>query len=230
MVDVVLVPGGFHGGWYFSPILPVIRAAGHIVHAVTLTGLGERRHLSSLATNLDTHIQDVLALIEHERLEDIVLLGHSYAGMVISGVADRLPGKVKCLVYLDALVPDDGDSVFSLLPDAAISVFCAMTRDGMGVPPSPGMDERTSDHPLGSFLQPIRLGGGEKIIPRKMFVWCSRAFRGPFEAIHDRLLDQTDWQVSHVPFGHDIMNESAETVIRLILSASDGTYFDPPLR
>lgn len=222
MADIVLVPGGFHGGWYFSPILAALRSRGHNVHAVTLTGLGDRRHLASHATNLDTHIADVLAVIEHERLDNIVLLGHSYAGMVISGVADRLAGRVQTAIYLDAVVPEDGDSIFSLMPEAAINVFCAITPDGLGTPPPPGLDARTAPHPIATFLQPIRLSGAEKQVPRKIFVWCSRNSHGPFGPIHDRLSGDPDWEVYKVPFAHDIMAESPETIINLAHAAGTG--------
>lgn len=228
MTDIVLVPGGFHGAWYFSPILDDIRAAGHNVHAVTLTGLGDRRHLASASVNLDTHIADVLAVIEHEKLEDVVLLGHSYAGMVIAGVADRIPHKIKALVHLDALVPENGESIFSLMPDVAIQVFCATTTDGIGVPPPPGLDARTAHHPLASFLQPVRLGGAEKTIARKIFVWCGRQSQGQFGAIHDRLKSDPGWEVYRVPFGHDIMNESPGTVTSLILATASGQPFLAP--
>jgi pimeloyl-ACP methyl ester carboxylesterase len=165
---------GFHGGWYFSPILADIAKAGHNVHAVTLTGLGDRRHLGDGKTNLDTHIQDVISLIEHERLENVIILGHSYAGMVISGVADRLAGQIKTVIYLDALVPDNGDSIFKLMPDVSIHVFCGLTADGITAPPPPGLDPRACAHPLASFLQPIVLTGGEQRVARKIFVWCER--------------------------------------------------------
>jgi pimeloyl-ACP methyl ester carboxylesterase len=225
MTDIVLVPGGFHGGWYFSAILPAIRAAGHRVHAITLSGLGERRHLNGQPVNLDTHIDDVVQLIEHEQLDDIVLLGHSYAGMVIAGVADRLAGRVRTLIHLDALVPADGDSIFSLMPDAAINVFFATTPDGIGVPPPPGLDPRTAPHPIASFLQPIRLSGAEQAVPRKIFVWCRRDSHGPFGPIHDRLQTDRSWEVHAVPFGHDIMNEAPETVKDLVLAAAQGGPF-----
>lgn len=222
MADIVLVPGGFHGGWYFSPILPDIRKAGHNVHAATLSGLGDRRHLVSASINLDTHIQDVVSLIEHEMLENVILLGHSYAGMVISGVADRMAGKVKAAIYLDALVPESGDSIFKLMPEVSAQVFCGMTTDGISAPAPPGLDLRACAHPLASFLQPITLSGAEKQVPRKIFTWCARDSRGPFGSIHDRLKDNPSWEVVSVPYGHDIMNESPETVLSLVLSAANG--------
>ena len=91
MSTFVLIPGGWHGGWYFQPLAAALRARGHHAFAVTLTGLGERHHLLDSIVNLDVHIDDVVQLLEMERLSEVVLLGHSYGGMVLSGVIDRLP-------------------------------------------------------------------------------------------------------------------------------------------
>ena len=111
MTTFVLVPGGWHGGWYYSALAGRLREAGHQALPVTLTGIGERAHLSAPAVNLDTHVEDVLAVLESEKVTDAVLVGHSYAGMVITGVADRAaPGSVRRLVYCDAYVPQDGQS------------------------------------------------------------------------------------------------------------------------
>jgi pimeloyl-ACP methyl ester carboxylesterase len=110
----VLVHGAWHGAWCWRRVLPLLRGAGVEAHAVTLTGVGERAHLLSPAVDLHTHIQDVVGLIEAEELQRIVLVGHSYAGVVVTGVADRLqrerPGTLAHLVYLDAAVPSPGDS------------------------------------------------------------------------------------------------------------------------
>ncbi|MFF3573712.1 alpha/beta fold hydrolase [Nocardia jiangxiensis] len=110
----VLVPGGWHGGWSYTPLANALRQHGHDACPVTLTGVGDRNHLLTATTNLDTHINDVTAMLESERITDAVLVGHSYAGMVITGVADRVPERVATLVYSDAYVPDDGQSCFEL--------------------------------------------------------------------------------------------------------------------
>src|SRR3954470_23644370 len=102
MKNFVLVHGGRHGGWCWKKLVPFLRAAGHEVFTPTLTGLGERKHLASPGVNLETHIQDVLGVIEYEGLRDIVLVGHSYSGMVVTGVADTVPDLIARLVYLDA--------------------------------------------------------------------------------------------------------------------------------
>ncbi len=115
----VLVHGGWGGGWTFQALDRQLSARGHTVYRPTLTGLGERVHLASEQTSLSTHIQDVINTIEFEQLSDIILVGHSYGGMVISGVADSVPARIRRLVYVEGLVPDDGESVLDVHASAA---------------------------------------------------------------------------------------------------------------
>lgn len=117
MATFILVPGMCHGGWCFADLTGQLRGHGHTVHPLTLTGLGERSHLLHGGVNLDTHIEDVTALLAAENVHDAVLVGHSYGGMVITGAADRMPERVDCLVYLDAVVPAHGDSCRALVSD-----------------------------------------------------------------------------------------------------------------
>jgi pimeloyl-ACP methyl ester carboxylesterase len=114
MATYVLVHGGWHGGWCWQKVTPRLRAAGHDVYTPTLTGLGERAHLLTPAVGLETHIEDVLGVLHYEDLQQVVLVGHSYGGMVITGVADQVPERIAQLVYLDAFVPQDGQSLIDL--------------------------------------------------------------------------------------------------------------------
>src|SRR5262245_7237499 len=111
MATYVLVHGGGHGGWCYQPVARLPAAEGHTVYAPTLTGVGERAHLLSAAVDLDMHIGDVVAVLHYEDLRDVVLVGHSYGGMVITGVADRVPDRIGDLVYLDAATPKNGESL-----------------------------------------------------------------------------------------------------------------------
>ena len=115
MANYVLVHGAWHGGWCYRDTARLLRAQGHTVITPTHTGVGERAHQSNEAITLETHIRDVVGAIEAEELSDVILCGHSYGGMVITGVADRLPGRVKAMVYLDAFIPKHGDSLIGLL-------------------------------------------------------------------------------------------------------------------
>jgi pimeloyl-ACP methyl ester carboxylesterase len=118
---------------------PLMNAAGHRLITPTYTGLGEREHLASPSNDLETHIQDMLAVIKYEDLSDIVLVGHSYGGMVATGVADRARDQVSQLIYLDAFVPRDGQSLFDLLPPEALKRMLEAMKagDGWRVPPNP---------------------------------------------------------------------------------------------
>ena len=116
MATFVLVHGAWHGSWCWKRVRKALQARGHDVFTPTLTGVGERSHLLSPDVNLDTHITDVVNLIRWEELSGIVLCGHSYGGCVITGVADRLSDRIAALVYLDAFVPEDGQSLYDILP------------------------------------------------------------------------------------------------------------------
>src|SRR4051795_805256 len=117
MTTYVLIPGACHGSWCFDELAAALRSRGHQVLAITLTGVAERAHLAHAGVNLDTHVTDVLAELAAHDVKDAVLVGHSYGGMVITGVADRVPEKVDALVYLDAFVPRDGESCWDLVND-----------------------------------------------------------------------------------------------------------------
>jgi pimeloyl-ACP methyl ester carboxylesterase len=117
MAIFVLVHGGGHGGWCYGRVARRLRAHGHDVHTPTLTGLGERKHLLRPALDLDTHISDVVNLLEYEDLDKVILVGHSYGGMVITGVADRAGGRIARMVYLDAAHPKNGESLADITPE-----------------------------------------------------------------------------------------------------------------
>lgn len=118
MTAFVLVPGAWLGGWCWRRLTPALEAAGHAVYRPSLTGLGERAHLGGATVDLDTHIADIVNLLVWEDLREVVLVGHSYAGMVVTGVADRASERLARLVHLDALVPDDGQAFFDFTPPA----------------------------------------------------------------------------------------------------------------
>ena len=128
MSTFLLVHGAWHGGWCWKRVTPLLRAAGHEVFTPTLTGLGERKHLMSPDIGLDTHVQDVVGVLEYEDLRDVILVGHSYAGMVITGVAGRTPERIAHLVYLDAFVPEDGKSLMDYQPPEMAELFHEGTR------------------------------------------------------------------------------------------------------
>src|SRR4051794_24598156 len=136
MATFVLVHGSWHGGWCWERLTPLLEAAGHVVYTPTLTGLGERADEATPDVGLMTHVQEIAALFESKDLRDVVLVGHSYAGMVITGVADAVDERIATLVYLDACVPQDGQGVMDILPGTRNFINMAnITGDGWLVPP-----------------------------------------------------------------------------------------------
>jgi pimeloyl-ACP methyl ester carboxylesterase len=180
MRHVVLVHGGWGGGWEWREVERLLRLKGRDVSRVTLTGLGERAHLISPSVNLDTHVEDVIRHLELEDLDDVVLVGHSYGGMVVTGVADRVPERIAQLVYVDAFVPRDGESLFDLLPEGFVDGLRSSAVDGRVPPPGgdPGYPpwylERVAEHPLAAFEQPLRLEGRGNDIP-STYIRCTES-------------------------------------------------------
>ena len=221
MTTFVLVPGGWKGSWAYEAVIPLLERAGHTVHALTLTGLRPTDDDATIATaNLDTHADDVLRLLDRAHLTDVTLVGHSYAGMVITAAADRARGRISRLVYLDALVPRDGESWWSLVNDYFREVATAGAATvGYAVRPPGNGDPRRRLHPLASFLQEIRLTGATDQIPRRDFVYCTGwADQTPFAELRSRLQADPDWQVHDFPTGHNVMQEAPEAVAELLLS------------
>ncbi|GAA2873282.1 alpha/beta hydrolase family protein [Streptomyces mexicanus] len=224
MATFVLVPGGWHGAWSFDPVVPLLERAGHIVHALTLTGLRpDDDDATVAAANLDTHADDVLRLLDRARITDATLVGHSYGGMVITAAADRARGRVARLVHLDAYVPRDGESCWSSTTERYRQAFIAgAASTGYAVLPPAGGDPRRRPHPLASFLQTIRLTGAVDQVPRREFVYCSGwEDRTPFAELRTRLLADPDWHVHDLPTGHNAMREAPDAVAALLLSGPE---------
>jgi pimeloyl-ACP methyl ester carboxylesterase len=133
MATIVLAHGAWSAAWAWKKMRPLFGAAGHEFFSPTYTGLGERAHLADPDIDLSTHVQDVTAVLEFEDLQDVTLLGHSYGGMVATGVADRVPGRLARVVYIDAFAPQDGQSLFDLVgPKAEANMRAGALKDGEG--------------------------------------------------------------------------------------------------
>lgn len=219
----VLVHGAWHGGWCWTPVAEELRGHGHRVHQPTLTGLGERQHLSSESVDLDTHVTDVMNLIKYEDLTDLVLVGHSYAGFVITAVANRMPERVAKLVYLDAFLPDPGDSFQSI---TGLDLQLHSTSEG--VAPLLGAAElgirdpvlqafveaRLCPHPLASMVQPLDYDPAKLAALDALYVLTSSLFE--YEA--GRAQHRGYRRILESDLGHDAMltnpNRIAELVAR----------------
>ncbi len=224
MSTFVLVHGGWHGGWTFSGIARILRAHGHDVFAPSLTGNGERSHLRSGTVNLDTHILDIENLIKWEHLDKVILCGHSYGGMVITGVADRIPERIAALVYIDAYIPADGDSCWSLTSGAFRSMFVEQAAaDGSWCEPPAEMvrrDPRFTAHSLASFRQRLRLSGNAQPVTRRGYAFASGFDGTPLAATYDRCKADPGWTVRAFPCGHNIMAAMPEELVQFLLEFS----------
>src|SRR5713226_3753400 len=165
MAVFVLVHGGWSGAHGFRAVRPPLRAAGHEVFTPSLTGIGERVHLTSPQVDLTTHIQDVVNVTLYEDLTDIALLGFSYGGFVVTGALEHIAHRVRHLVYLDAFVPNDGDTVFALAGRDGRSVI-ELGDEWLVAPPPREYDDpgeaafanaRRTPHPIGCFTEPVHL-------------------------------------------------------------------------
>lgn len=222
MTTYVLIPGACHGGWCFDDLAAALRSEGHRVLTPTLTGVAERAHLAHAGVNLETHVADVLAEFRVQRVTDAVLVGHSYAGMVITAVADRIPRQVASLVYLDAFVPNDGDSCWTLTTDEQRQWYTDVDATGYGVPPLPFFDERSTAHPLASLLQPVRLGDEPSGIHR-VFVYAQRwPTESPFAATYERLRTDPAWTTYSLDGAHNLMRDNHGDLVRILLEAACG--------
>jgi pimeloyl-ACP methyl ester carboxylesterase len=217
MKDFLLVHGTWGGGWQWRGVAERLRAKGHLVFTPTLTGLGEREHLVSRETNLDTHIQDIAAVITKEDLHDLVLVGTSYAGLVISGVADLMPDRIGTLIYLNAALPADGKCMLDTVSSerrAAVQRLADAEGDGYRIPSSLVLDtgieddaakqdflRRMSAHPLASLLQPLRLSGRYNEVPHKAYVLATKKISHHFQEYYDWAQRQPGW-TAHVIASH----------------------------
>jgi pimeloyl-ACP methyl ester carboxylesterase len=242
MANFVLVHGAWHGGWCWHRVTAVLQKDGHRVHAVTLTGLGERAHLLSPAITLDTHIDDVISAIEVEELSDVVLAVHSYAGMIGTAVADRLAKRLKHLVYVDAVVPKPGESWSSTQSAATqqqrLAAAQASTRFSFP-PPDPevfglhGDDHawvkrRQTPHPGHTYQTPLDFDVQRVAAVPRTFVNCTQPALATIEPSRLRVKDPRFWDGAWLPnskvvelkTGHDPMISEPAALARILLDCA----------
>lgn len=176
MTTYVLLPGAWSGGWQWRPVARLLREAGYEVHTPTLTGLGERVHLASPAVDLETHVADVLNVLAYEDLRGVVLVGFSYSGMVATAVAERAPARLAHLAYVDAFVPEDGQSLLDMAGPEVAAHFAAIARergDGWRIPHDPPDAPRRTAHPLKTFQGRVAIGNLEAAALPRTYVYCT---------------------------------------------------------
>ena len=228
MATFVLVHGSWAGSVVWRELAPRLRKAGHEVYAPTLTGIGARKHLLNREIDLDTHIQDVIGVIDDADLSDIVLVGNSYGGMVITGVADRIPEKVASLVYLDAFVPENGQSCLSLLPPG-VRLAAVLGEDWLAAPiPSASFgfkrpelialwDGKSGPHPLATLTQPVQLTGAIGSVKQKMYILATEPAR--FTQFYDKVKNDPGWMVHTLSCTTFIQLEMPDELTAILLQA-----------
>ena len=229
MGTFVLVHGAWIGGEIWQPIARPLRAAGHDVHAPTLTGVGARSHLLRAGIDLDTHITDILNVIKFEELSDIVLVGHSYGGMVVTGVVDAVPDKIVALVYLDAFVPENGQSLGDLV---AAGRTPALTGDGIAVAPLPpaafGLSPEkaavyqahVTPQPVATMNQKLALTGGIARIKRRVYIYANDPQPTGFTKFYERYRNDPAWEMHTLPCTHLVQLDMPDALIRILLGAA----------
>lgn len=242
---IVLVHGAWGGAWIWRRVLPGLRSAGHEVHAVTLTGVGERAHLLSPQVGLGTHIADVQGLIHAEELDDIVLVGHSYGGHIVTGAADRLldEGRVRlrCVVHVDAAIPFPGERWSSPHTPEVVAQREALAKAHGGAlpPPDPsgfgltGEDRawllrRQVPHPFGPYHDRLDFDGERLARVPRWFIDCTQPAYPTIAAARVRARSMPGWTVVEMATGHAPMVSDPAGLTALLLAAAAGR--EPPSR
>ncbi|HXQ51927.1 MAG TPA: alpha/beta hydrolase family protein [Stellaceae bacterium] len=223
-ITFVLVHGAWHGGWCWRRVADRLTAKGHRVFTPTLTGLADRSHLLSESVNLSTHVADVVNLIRWEELKDVVLCGHSYGGMVVTGVADKVSERIASLVYLDAFVPESGQSLQELtnrqipatgmsMPPVSAETFRVNERDRAWV------DRQCTPHPLGTVREKLALTGAYRAVQRRHYIRATAYPSAPFDAFYERFKADPGWIVHQVSCGHDVMVDMPDALAEMLEAA-----------
>jgi pimeloyl-ACP methyl ester carboxylesterase len=223
MTDFVLVPGSCHGGWWYEPLVDALDAHGHRGLALTLTGL-ELEAANPVGVNLDTHVDDVCAVVRATAAESgpVVLVGHSYGGSVITAAADRLPEDVSALVYLDAFVPEDGDSCYAMTDAGQREWYIGGAgKTGLSVEPLAFFDARARPHPLGTLIQRCHLTGAWRSVAVKRYV-AAMQWPGvsPFAPVTQRLEAEPGWTVQRWETRHNVLHDGPGRVLELLLDVA----------
>jgi pimeloyl-ACP methyl ester carboxylesterase len=218
MATYVLVHGAWGGGENWSPMARQLRAKGHDVHVAALTGLGERAHQMSPSITLSTHIADVAGLIDTQDLDDIILVGHSYGGMVISGVAAKWADHIRALVYVDAFLPRDGEALWDIADEPSRKHYIDAQRTSPGlVGPFPGSPLPEARHPLLTLLEPYRATGRDVAVRGRTYVYATRGAPTVFTKFHDRVNEDKSWSVHRVDAGHMVMHDQPALLLGILL-------------
>ena len=227
----VLVHGGWHGGWCWRRVADLLEKKGHKVFAPTMTGLGERSHLLDAKINLATHVTEIVNVVKWEGLSDIVLVGHSYGGVIISGVAEQVPEAIGSIVYLDAFVPENGEALVTLttrrqaiedlvqkgetsMKPVPAAVFEVNEKDRAWV------DGKCTPHPLATLTDKITLTGARDRIAKKAYIRATGYANPPFDSAQAKVKALAGWRVYELPCGHDAMVDMPDRLTEILLEVA----------
>lgn len=233
----VLVHGAWHGAWCWRHVLPLLRTAGHDAHAVTLTGVGERAHLLRRDITLRTHVSDVVNLVRCEELADVVIVGHSYGGLVITGAADALLAEgvaLRHLIYVDAVVPHTGECWASHHGAELVAArLAAAEADPHGALPPPDaalfglrgdaaawVNRRQTPHPFGLYQEPLHVDDQRLAQVPRTFIDCTDPAWPSIAPMRVRVRREPGWRVVEIPTGHDVMVSAPDALAKALLACA----------
>jgi pimeloyl-ACP methyl ester carboxylesterase len=229
----VLVHGTWHGGWCWRRVADALEQKGHKVYAPSLTGVADRSHLLSGSVNLTTHVNDVVNLVKWEDLKDIVLVGHSSAGFVITQAVEQIGPQVASIVYLDAFVPQAGDNLISLAnPGPRKALEEAVARGDLVAKPVPAaafkvnekdrawVDAKCTPHPLAAVVEKITAADAREKIARKTYI-RAKGFDSPvFDQTLAKMKTTPGWKTYEVPSGHDVMVDMPDRLVEILIEVA----------
>ena len=220
----VLIHGAWHGGWVWERVADRLLAAGARVYAPTLTGVGERAHLLAPTVDLSTHVNDVVGELAWKDLTDVILVGHSYAGMVITGVAAKVPERLRSIVFLDAFVPMSGQSVM----DIARSKSPPSTAP---VPPLPAeslvnaadvawVRQKMTPQPGATFSEPLASAANLAGLAKRVYIRATVDAMPYFAAAYQKTSADPAWTSYQIDCRHDAMLDQPEQLTKLLLACA----------
>jgi pimeloyl-ACP methyl ester carboxylesterase len=229
----VLVHGAWHGGWCWRRVADHLEGKGHKVFTPTMTGLGERSHLLTKDINLATHITDIVNVIKWEGLKDIVLVGHSYGGVIISGVAEQAHDKIASIVFLDAFMPENGDALSERTTKERQEAIAALVKKGeIGMKPVTAavfqvnekdrawVDGMCTPHPIATLTDRIAITGARDKIAKRAYIRAKGYANEPFDATQAKAKAAGGWRVYEVPCGHDVMVDMPDRLTEILVEVA----------
>ena len=219
----LIVHGAWTGGWSWERVLSRLHAGGHRAYAPTLTGLCERKHLAGPSVNLDTHIDDIVNEAVYKDLTDLVLVGHSYGGIVATGVVERIPERIRSIVYVEAFIPEDGMSFTDYDPEGDYSAPMIPVPEGP-VGYLREVDEvwtapKATPQPSGTLRQKLKVTGAYQRVPKKTFI-VATGLNGLFGESAQKYRGAPGWTVRELACGHDIPIDMPDELSELLIEAA----------